>query len=120
MQVAPSLSHFNTVEAFKDDEGQTIDKYNNDHFAVAFGARYKISPVTNLLINYDQPISSHEVQDPQSNLSFGIEINTSAHQFQFFLTNFYNITPQRNNLFNTNNPGDGEFLLGFNMTRLWN
>jgi hypothetical protein len=120
VQVAPSLSHFNTVEAFKDDEGQTIDKYNNDHFAVAIGARYKISPVTNLLINFDQPISTHEVQDPQSNLSFGIEINTSAHQFQFFLTNFYNITPQRNNLFNTNSPGDGEFLLGFNMTRLWN
>jgi len=120
VQVAPSISHFNTVEAFKNSEGETVDKYNNDHIAIAFGAKYKISPVTNILVNYDQPITTHEVQDPQPNLSFGIEINTSAHQFQFFMTNFYNITPQRNNLFNQNNPGDGEFLLGFNITRLWN
>jgi len=88
--------------------------------AIAFGAKIKISPVTNILLSYDLPITTHEVQDPQPNLSFGIEINTSAHQFQFFATNFYNITPQRNNLFNQNNPGDGEFLLGFNITRLWN
>lgn len=120
VQVAPSLSHFNTVEAFKNSEGETVDKYNNDHFAVALGARYKVSPVTNVIFNYDQPISTHEVQDPQPNLSFGVEIVTSSHQFQFFVTNFYNITPQRNNLFNSNSPGDGDFLLGFNITRLWN
>jgi len=120
VQIAPSLSHFNTVEAFKNDEGETVDKYNNDHYAIALGAKYNISPVTNILINYDQPISTHEVQDPQPNLSFGVEIVTSSHQFQFFLTNFYNITPQRNNVFNTNSPGDGEFLMGFNITRLWN
>lgn len=120
LQIAPSLSHFNTVEAFKNSDGETVDKYNNDHYAIGLGAKYKISPVTNILVNYDQPLSTHQVQDPQSNLSFGVEINTSSHQFQFFLTNFYNIIPQRNNVFNTNRPGDGEFLLGFNMTRLWN
>jgi len=118
LQAALSLSHFNTVEAYKNDAGETVDKYNNDHFEFSVGGRYKVSPVTNILVNYDQPITTHEVQDPQPSLSFGVEINTSAHQFQFFMTNFYNITPQRNMLFNTNKPGD--FLLGFNITRLWN
>ncbi len=119
-QVAGSLSHFNTVEAYKNDAGQTVDKYNNDHFEFSFGGKYKVTNVTNILLNVDLPVSTHEVQDPKTNVSFGVEFITSAHQFQFFMTNFYNITPQRNNLFNNNNPGDGDFLLGFNITRLWN
>jgi hypothetical protein len=120
LQVSANLSHFNTVEAFKNSDGEKVDKYNNDHFAFSVGGKYRFSNVSSILINYNQPISTHEVQDPKPNLSFGVEIVTSAHQFQFFMTNFYNITPQRNNLFNINNPGDGDFLLGFNITRLWN
>jgi len=120
LQFTGSLSHFNTVEAYKNDAGETVDKYNNDHLEIGLGGKYKVSPVTSILVNYDQPITTHNVQDPQPNLSFGVEIVTSAHQFQFFMTNFYNITPQRNMLFNNNNPWDGDFLLGFNMTRLWN
>jgi len=120
LQVSVNVSHFNTVEAFKNSDGEKVDKYNNDHFAFSLGGKYKVSNVTNILVNYNQPLTTHAVQDPKPNLSFGVEIVTSAHQFQFFMTNFYHITPQRNNLFNANNPGDGDFLLGFNMTRLWN
>ena len=120
LQAAFSLSHFNTVEAYKNDAGEKVDKYNNNHFEVSLGGKYKVSPVTSVLVNYDQPITTHNVQDPQPSLSFGVEIVTSAHQFQFFMTNFYNITPQRNMLFNNNSISDGAFLLGFNITRLWN
>ncbi|MBK9982298.1 MAG: hypothetical protein IPP15_07720 [Saprospiraceae bacterium] len=119
LQLGASLSHFNTVEAFKNPQNEIIDKYQNDHFAIALSGRYKISPVTNILINYDQPVTTHEVLDPQPNISFGLEITTSSHQFQIFAGNFYNITPQRNNVFNNNRFQDGAFLIGFNMTRLW-
>jgi len=120
LQLAGSLSHFNTVDAYENPENEIVQKWNNDHFAVAVSGRYNVSSVMNLLVNLDFPLTSHESVDPQPNISFGIEIVTSAHQFQFFAGNYYNIVPQRNNVFNNNDPGDGEFLIGFNMTRLWN
>ncbi len=126
LQVAASLSHFNTVDAQKVDN-IVVDKWKNDHLAVSASARYSISPVTNILFNYDQPITTHEVLDPKPNLSFGVEINTSSHSFQFFLGNYYNILPQYNNVFNNHDPFPEEdffessnFLIGFNLTRLWN
>lgn len=119
MQVAGSVSHFNTVDALRDPQNEIVKRWNNDHLAVAVSARYKVGPSMNIIANYDQPLTNHEVLDPQPNMAFGIEFTSSSHQFQFFAGNFYNITPQRNNVFNTNRLGDGDFLLGFNITRLW-
>ena len=119
-QVAGSLSHFNTVEAYEDSEGDVIKKYNNDHIAIAVSAKYQVANWVNIIFNYDQPITTHEVFDPESNIAFGIEFTSSSHQFQIFAGNFYNIVPQRNNVFNTNSFGDGDILIGFNITRLWN
>ena len=59
-------------------------------------------------------------------------MTTSSHAFQIFIANYYDITHQYNNMFNMNNPlgayedanggqhKGGQFLLGFNITRLWN
>jgi hypothetical protein len=126
IQVAPSLSHFNLI-------GETAEPDNNDHFAVAVGARYKVSPTTAVLFNYDQPLSSHSVNNPNPNVSFGVELATSAHAFQIFLGNFSSLVPQYNNVFNDYNwiPDEGSdlsffdnfvenFRIGFNITRLWN
>ena len=119
-QLAGSLSHFNTVDAYEDPNGEVVQKWNNDHLAIAGSARYHLTPVTSILLNYDQPLTTHEDIDPQPNLSFGVEFVTSSHQFQIFAGNFYNITPQRNNVFNTYRFDEGEFLIGFNLVRLWN
>ncbi|MGZ5191897.1 MAG: DUF5777 family beta-barrel protein, partial [Flavisolibacter sp.] len=43
-----------------------------------------------------------------------------SHAFQLFLGNYSLLSPQRNNLYNSNNYKDSEFLIGFNITRLWN
>ncbi len=120
VQLAGSLSHFNTVEAFTNDQNEVIDRWKNDHLALAVSARYHITSWVNFIVNYDQPLTTHEVLDPQSNFAFGLELTSSSHQFQIFAGNFYNITPQRNNVFNKNNFGDGDILIGFNITRLWN
>ncbi len=152
VQVAPSISHQNSVNGFytkNDSTGQEIFKdMKHDHFALAFSARYKLTNVTSVMVNYDQPITKHATNNPDPNLSFGLEFNTSSHSFQLFVGNYFYLSPQRNNLFNTNSafgytdltkthpvrntddPGTpkdestrvkgGRFLIGFNITRLWN
>jgi uncharacterized beta barrel domain-containing protein DUF5777 len=120
VQVAPSLSHYNAVEAFINEDGEKEGLMNNDHFAIAIGGRYKVSDAMAVIANYDQPITKHKTNNPNPNISFGIEIATSNHAFQVFAGNYYDIIPQRNNVFNNNNYADGTFLIGFNITRLWN
>jgi hypothetical protein len=135
VQVAPSISHQNAVDGFytkNDSTGKVIFKNMKfDHFAIAFSARYKLTNVTSFMVNYDQPITKHATNNPNPNLSFGFEFNTSNHSFQLFLGNYSLLNPQRNNLYNTNNPfgftktdgtkvKGGQFLIGFNITRLWN
>lgn len=140
IQIAPSISHINVVNGYYKTSGSIIDstykssvegEMKHNHFAIALSARYKLKPSMALLLNYDQPITKHATNNPDPNLSLGVEFNTSAHSFQLFVTNYYFITPQRNNMFNKNNPAriksfnDVSFykenwVIGFNITRLWN
>jgi hypothetical protein len=145
VQVAPSLSHRNAVNGYFTKLNDSTLKINPsmkfDHLAVAFSARYKLTEVTSLMINYDQPVTRHATNNPNPSLSFGVEFNTSSHSFQLFFTNFYYLNPAINNMYNTNNPfgytdhstndrstpvdestkvKGGRFLIGFNVTRLWN
>jgi hypothetical protein len=108
-QISPSVTHFNIVE-----EGM-----KHDHIAAALGIRYKFSPQSAVIFNYDQPITKHKVNNPNPNISFGIEVSTSAHAFQVFVGNYNTLNPQYNNVLNNNNYRKNEFLIGFNMTRLW-
>ncbi len=136
VQVAPSVSHQNSVNGYytkNDSTGTaTFKEMKFDHFAIAFSARYKFTNVMSFMINYDQPITKHATNNPNPNFSFGVEMNTSSHSFQIFAGNYYNLSPQQNNLYNTNNPfgytdkvtnnkvKGGNFVIGFNITRLWN
>lgn len=119
-QVAPSFSWFNNVEAYVDSKGVIQKKMNNGHFAVAFLGRYKVTAKTAILINYDQPLTKHTTNNPHPNISFGLETTTSSHAFQVFAGNYYGIVQQSNNVYNQNDYREGQFVIGFNMTRLWN
>lgn len=135
VQVAPSLSHQNVVNGYfkqlNDTTAQIKPDMKFNHFAVALSARYKLTTVTSLIVNYDQPLSKHTLHNPNPSLSIGFEFVTSNHAFQIFATNYYHLVPQINNLYNTNAPFNytdaegkkvegGKFLIGFNITRLWN
>lgn len=135
VQVAPSISHQNAVNGYytkKDSTGTaTFSEMKHDHFAIAVSARYKLTNVTSVMVNYDQPLTNHATNNPNPNLSFGVEFNTSNHSFQLFAGNYSLLSPQRNNLYNSNSPfgytdvtgkkiSGGKFLIGFNITRLWN
>ncbi|WP_295800420.1 DUF5777 family beta-barrel protein [Mucilaginibacter sp.] len=120
VQVAPSMSHFNNLEGYLDAAGKIQPKWNNDHYAIAVAGRYKISDGSSLIVNYDQPLSQHPVDNPHPGVSFGIEMKTSGHDFEIFFGNYSSLIPQNNNLFNQNDYKHGMFLIGFNISRLWN
>jgi len=116
LQIAPSISHYNTVDYGRE----------NDRFSIAFGGRYKVSPQTSILFDYSQPITSFE-DDSSGNsynnpgISLGVEFATSGHAFQLFITNFNGIVPQQNYMHNTNDFfHKGGMLIGFNITRNYN
>ncbi len=121
IQVAPSQTHVNVVDGYFYEPGKYRAVRNHDHIAIAFSGRYKLKEGMGVIANYDQPITKHRSGNPSPNISFGLELTTSAHAFQFFVGNYASITPQRNNYFNQNDPHNiSQYLIGFNITRLWN
>jgi len=119
-QVAPSLSHTNVVNGYYSEPGKVSPERKHDHFAVALSGRYKIKTSMSVIVNYDQPITKHPSGNPHPNISLGLELSTSSHAFQFFLGNYYFLSPQQNNMYNKYDYTEGQFLIGFNITRLWN
>jgi len=126
IQVAPSITHRNTVQGFYTGDTtaggkSVIEKaMHHDHFAIAFSGKVKLSNTLDILLNYDQPITKHYTNNPYPNLSAGLEINTSSHTFQIIVGNYQYITPSNNNYFNKNDFKSNQFLIGFNLTRVWN
>jgi len=116
LQVAPSISHYNTVAT----------TMRNDMVAIAFGGRYKISDQTSVIADYSQPLTKFLKNNPDPGISLGVEFGTSAHTFQLFVTNYWGIVPQENYMFNNKatgldkDQGSGQYLIGFNITRNYN
>jgi Membrane bound beta barrel domain (DUF5777) len=118
VQASVSLSHFNNVEGYVNSDAEIDGKMKNDHLAFSLLGRYKISDAFAFIANYDQPITKHKTDNPSPNISAGIELATPLHAFQVFLGNYKWIVPQYNNVFNQNDYGEGQWLIGFNITRL--
>lgn len=123
-QVAPSFTHYNSLDS-------TMD---HDRIAISAAARFKFSPQSSIIISGDFPlqiqgISEHNVEfnDLQKendalvkpNICIGYEVSTSTHAFHIYLGSAQNILPQENMMFNKNDFFDGGILLGLNITRLW-
>ena len=108
LQLAPSYSHYNVVEA----------GMYNDLFALEFGGRAKVTSDMSILLDVNQPITSQK-SVPKSGFSTGIEFSTVSHTFQIFISNYRGIINQQSNMFNQNEFFDGEFAIGFNISRTW-
>ncbi|HEX9649377.1 MAG TPA: DUF5777 family beta-barrel protein [Cyclobacteriaceae bacterium] len=111
LQVAPSFSHYNAIDSL----------YSNDIIAISAGGRFRFSSQGAILINYVQQITNHDDPnfDLKPNITIGLEFSTGSHAFQVFVSNYQGILPQENNTFNEYDFTKGEFLIGFNITRLW-
>tara|TARA_Y100000310_G_scaffold335846_1_gene418895 strand:- start:5241 stop:6086 length:846 start_codon:yes stop_codon:yes gene_type:complete len=107
LQVSPSYSHYNLIS----------EELDNGQFAVAVGGKVSVSDKTAIIVDYSQPLGQNT--DKQG-LSLGIEMSTGLHTFQVFVGNYKGILPQRNYLLNENKISERQFLIGFNINRLWN
>ena len=58
--------------------------------------------------------------NPHPGISVGLEFATSAHAFQLFATNYNGLVSQKNIMFNGNDFLNGDILIGFNITRIYN
>ncbi len=107
LQVAPSYSHNNLVDPSQ----------SNDLFAIAAGGKLNISSKTAILVDYNQPLGQYS---SNPGLALGIEMSTGSHAFQIFVGNYNRILPQANYFLNENKLSEKQFLVGFNINRLWN
>ena len=135
VQAAASISHQNFVQGYVNQVDsitkEVAPEMKHDHFALSFAGRFKITESIALIANYDQPLTKHTLNNPNPNVAFGLDMGTSGHSFQFYVGNYSALNPQKNNIFNKNNPftytnvkGEtvkgGNFVIGFTITRLWN
>jgi hypothetical protein len=134
VQVAAGIAHQNSVPGYyaqKDTVTFVYKEQKFDLFTASVSARYVLSEVTSIIVDYNQPLTRFPTDNPHPNLAFGFEFNTSGHTFQLFVGNYSLLNPQQNSLYNTNNPfgfkqsdgtkvKGGQYLIGFNITRVWN
>jgi hypothetical protein len=134
IQVGASISHQNSVPGYyaqNDTIKYVFKEQKFNLFTASVCAKYKLTEVTSIIVDYDQPLTRFAQDNPHPNLAFGFEFNTGGHTFQLFAGNYSLLNPQQNSLYNTNNPfgfkqtdgtkvKGGQFVIGFNITRLWN
>ena len=106
MMITPAFAWFNGVP----------NGFNNVNLAVSAGIRAQVIGFHSIILEYDQPLTQHEAQETYPNLSAGVEIGTSTHSFRVFVCNAQNIVKQYNMFYNTNNPWEGNFRFGFNIS----
>lgn len=112
LQISGSYAHYNFI-----DSSATPD-LKHDNFGIGIAARIKVASKTSILIEYDQPLTTPDYI--KMNLSLGVEIATSSHCFQIFISSYDGINYQENLMFNTNDFFDGDILIGFNIIPKWN
>ena len=104
-QFAPTFVYHNSVP-----EG-----YRNANASLYFGGRLQVLGMHSIIFEYDQPLLMPE-EEIYPNIAAGVEIGTSTHAFRVFVSNYTAIIKNRNLAFNRNNPSDGDFQFGFNIS----
>lgn len=105
LQVAPTFVWFNAVP-----EG-----YSNINASINAGARFQVLGFSSIILEYEQPLIDADT-DVYPNLAFGVEVGTSTHSFRVFASNYDYIVRNQSIAYNSNNPWDGDFRFGFNIT----
>lgn len=112
LQIIPSYTHRNLV-AFDDENGI---------FSLGFATRIQLSKVLGIIADATFPFSS--IRSSENGfypaIGFGFEIETGGHVFQINFTNATGVMETDYIPYTTSNWGDGEFRLGFTISRLFN
>jgi hypothetical protein len=118
LQLGIGWVHYNTVDSTM-KETHKYSQYKNDNLNISGIGRLKVTPQTSIILSYSQPMLTYLNTTPWPNFGVGVEISTSTHCFQIFMTSAQGLVPQETIMYNNNNPYNGAILLGFNITRLW-
>lgn len=112
MQISPGYIHRNYVP--QNDE--------NGLFNLGLAARFQLTKVFGLIADTTIPFSSLRTTDQgyYLPLGFGLEIDTGGHVFQINLTNTTGLEATDYIPNTRSNWGDGQFRLGFTISRLFN
>jgi hypothetical protein len=120
VQVAFTYSHMNLVDSIYQQ---------HDFYSVALLARYKFSPQSSVMFDYDYVLNASDIDAsvrPKPNFTIGYEVSTGSHQFQIFVGTAQQIVNEEYRVYNQNqfvsNKNDVfkmEVLFGFNITRDW-
>jgi hypothetical protein len=106
LQLMPTLIHVNKVED---------PSIPNQVFALGAGGRYKLSQRITLSAEYYYTL--REMEDEDDALSFGVDIETGGHVFQFHLTNARGMVEKQFVGQNVGAWGKGDIFYGFNIAR---
>ena len=120
VQAGIAITHFNNVPGYYDSTGKIQSQMLNNNWTFCAGGKYQVSPGMAITVNYDQPLTQNPMNNPYPNISFGLEMSTSGHDFQIFAGNYGYALPTDNTVLNQNNYKKGQFLIGFIISRLWN
>ncbi|NOZ48160.1 MAG: hypothetical protein GXO79_15485 [Chlorobi bacterium] len=105
-QFSVAYAHFNAVE-----EG-----WYNDIIGTSISGRYKIHNDISAIFEYNLPIPYKETtKKSKPGFGFGVEIATSTHTFQIFVSQYDEIIPQKNYVFNENEFSKEGIGFGFNV-----
>lgn len=112
LQLAPGYTHRNLVP-FEDENGL---------FSVGAAARVQLSRVFGIIADVTVPFSERRTTDNgfYPAIGLGLEIDTGGHLFQVNFTNATGIMETDYIPYTTSNWMDGEFRLGFTISRVFN
>lgn len=114
LQVAPMVSHFNTVVI--ETAGQAQPEHT--HYALGFAGRVKLGVRNSLTFEYI-PVFGDRTAGTKDHMAIGYEIETGGHVFQMFLMSGQWFTEQHLIARNTTDFFAGDFRLGFNVNRIF-
>jgi len=120
LELLPTFVHRNYVGRFIfHPENGSVDK--NDLFALGFAGRFKVTKRMAFVIDYFLPFSEFRDGDTgfYDPLGIGVEIETGGHVFHINVTNSAGIIENDYLPSTRSNWADGEYKLGFNISRVF-
>ena len=121
LEVLPTFIHRNLVDqSIVNIANNTVDE--NDLISIGFAGRVKVSKRVALVADYFLTISEFRDSDNgyYDPLSVGIEIETGGHVFHINVSNTAGIIENDFIPYSTDSWGDGNYKLGFNISRVFN
>ncbi len=112
LELTPTLIHYNLVPTIAD---------KNNVFALAGGARMKITKRMSINVEYDYLFPNQVVSTAvHHSLSFGWDIETGGHVFQLVFSNSQSMLESQYIGQTTGTWGNGDIYFGFNISRNFN